>query len=114
MTDDLPLRAHRRGKDPHDTFQERLTAAGLGGDKPPDDADEFRNGLARSITMFINTWQGCPEPLCRRHRGCMAPNIHCTNDPPLPAKEPDHDWPKAKVEILNALQELRADHGEQE
>jgi hypothetical protein len=42
-------------------------------DAVPEDVNEFRRQLARRIAMFVNNWHGCPEPVCRRHRGCMAP-----------------------------------------
>lgn len=114
MADQSALRAVPHREPGHDTgnFEQRLKAAGLGGDAIPDDRDEFRNRLARCIMMFINKWHGCPEPLCRRHHGCMAPNIHCTNNPPSSADELERDWPQARVEVYTALQELRAAHGE--
>ena len=116
MSDNLPLRRHPRGKNTHDTsnYQERLKAAGLDGDDVPDDADEFRNQLARRIVMFINAWHGCPELLCRRHRGCMAPSGDCSNLPPMPEEERNRDWPEARAEIYAALQEHLAAHGERQ
>ena len=69
------------------SYQRRLVAAGLvrGADAPAQDIDEFRNNMARRIAIFLNTWHGCPEPLCKRNRGCMAPRIHCSNAPPVEA-----------------------------
>ena len=114
MTDKLPLHAHPDGKQPHDTdnLQQRLKAASLDRDAIPDDIDEFRNQLARRILMFINAWHGCPEPLCRRHQGCMAPSGPCTNLPPVSAEEMERDWPQARAEIYTALQERLAAHRE--
>ena len=34
--------------------------------------------------MLINDWRGCPQGLCRRQRGCMAPDVVCSNARPLP------------------------------
>jgi hypothetical protein len=112
MTTLLPSRAHPNGRRKHETgnYQQRLKAAGLDGDMP-DDMDEFRNRLARCIVMFINAWHGCPEPLCRRHQGCMAPNGQCTNLPPASAEEMERDWPEAKVKIHTELKERLAAHG---
>jgi hypothetical protein len=93
--------AKRRGRSPHagarpltkrppewgtrsPTYEARMQAAGFSGDDPvPKNIDVFRNRLARRIAMFVNNWHGCPEPLCRRQRGCMAPHIHCTNTLPV-------------------------------
>jgi hypothetical protein len=117
MTDNLPLRTHPRGKDTYDRrhYQQRLKAAGLAGDMPEDtpvDMDAFRNRLARCIFMFVNACHGCPEPLCRRHHGCMAPNGRCSNLPPRPEKELERDWPRARAEIYKALQARLAAQGE--
>ena len=114
MTTPLPSRAHPHGGHTHGTgnYQQRLKAAGLDSDNIPDDMDEFRNRLARCIVMFINAWHGCPEPLCRRHHGCMAPNGQCTNLPPPSAEEMERDWPEARAKIYTALKEHLAVHGE--
>jgi len=75
----------------HLSFRRRLKAAGL----PPDEPWEAHNEFARArrIAMWIDDWHGCPLPSCRRHRGCMAPYLYCTNrearrshpEPPLAA-----------------------------
>jgi hypothetical protein len=119
MSDNPPLRTHPHGKDTHDTrnYQQRLKAAGLDCDTAEDipaDMDEFRNQLARRIVMFINAWHRCPELLCRRHRGCMAPNGQCSNLPPMPEDELERDWPQARAEIYAALQDHLAAHGERQ
>ena len=63
-----------------------MKAAGFRKDEePPEDIDALRYALARRLTMIVNNWRGCPEPLCRRHRGCMAPHIHCANTLPAEA-----------------------------
>jgi len=68
------------------TYDARMKAAGFtGGDPVPKNIDVFRMRLARRIAMFINDWRGCPETLCRRQRGCMAPRIRCTNARPVKA-----------------------------
>jgi hypothetical protein len=65
------------------TYESRMKAAGFGPDAPrPKDIDAFRYSIARRLAMIVNNWRGCPEGLCRRHRGCMAPHIHCTNTAP--------------------------------
>ncbi len=61
------------------SYRRRLAAAGLTRRK-----DALRDSIARRIAMAINEWRGCKEPLCRRNRGCMAPNISCSNARPLP------------------------------
>jgi len=97
----------RRGKDRHKTrrtrrvafgigriagpdLAHRLRAAGIAGDEasPADmPIEEFRTALARRIAMTINRWPGCPEPACKRARGCMAPRIHCSNARDKPMSE---------------------------
>jgi hypothetical protein len=61
------------------SLKRRLKALGIDDDNPPKDIDEFHQALARRIAMFINNWRGCPELLCRRQRGCMAPRNICSN-----------------------------------
>jgi hypothetical protein len=90
-------------------YERRLKAAGLV-DEMAEDIDEFRLDLARRIAMFVNEWHGCPEALCQRHRGCMAPNIHCTNVPPSSQEEIDAEWPRVKAEIHFALEKHLANH----
>lgn len=90
-------------------YERRLKAAGLG-DEMPEDMDQFRLAMARRINMFVNNWRGCPEMLCQRNRGCMAPNINCTNVVPPTQEEQDRDWPKAKAEIHLALKRHFANH----
>jgi hypothetical protein len=111
MTDTSASRVHLHGKRKHDTstYRQRLKAAGLDDGNKPDDMDEFRHRIARSIAMFLNEWHGCPEPLCQRHRGCMTPNCVCTNIPQPSDEEVARDWPLVKFEIYKALkQELAA------
>jgi hypothetical protein len=116
MTATGPARAQPQEKQSHDTstLEQRLKAAGLDGDTIPDNIYEFRRRLARTIDMFLNAWHGCPERLCRRHHGCMAPNGGCTNVPPASPEEMERDWPQAKAELHDALQELLAAHGEED
>ncbi len=57
----------------------RLAAVGLDDDLDDVDLDTFRYRLARRIDMFLNDFPGCPEKLCRRMRGCVAPNGRCEN-----------------------------------
>ena len=94
----------------------RFEAAGLdAGDA--DDIHAFRLRLARRIYMIMNQWHGCREPLCRRFRGCMAPDGICTNLPPL-APEQEAAAPEEIASVRAALCEAFArrdseeDHGE--
>jgi hypothetical protein len=68
------------------TYEGRMKAAGFRKrDAPSAGIDAVRNAVARQIAMIINDWRGCPEPLCKRMRGCMAPHIRCTNARPAKA-----------------------------
>jgi hypothetical protein len=93
------------------SFERRLKAASLDDETMPEDMDAFRYALARRIAMFLNRWHGCPEPICQRNRGCMAPNNTCTNIPPSSPEEMEREWPRVKVEIHNALKAHLARHG---
>jgi hypothetical protein len=87
------------------SYQRRIRAASLvrGDDDPvPDDIDEFRLNLARRIAMLINDWRGCPEPLCPRHRGCMAPYIACSNARPRPPVS-DEQFARFKADFQRTL-----------
>ena len=86
-------------------YHRRLRAAGIYPDgEVPADMEVFRNQLARRIHMLINTWRGCPEPLCRRNRGCMAPHIECANIPRPSPEQMARDWPKVQAAVNKALQ----------
>ena len=79
----------------------RLKAAGLDGDDPTLGIDALRLRIARKITMSLNEWPGCPEKICQRMRGCMAPGGNCRN-----AKEEPFDaeaWHRDKVFIMRAI-----------
>ena len=112
MTATEPSRTHAPVKRRHSTrtLARRLKAAGLDGDDPPEDIDEFRYQFARRIYMFINDWHGCPELLCARNRGCMAPGNICANIPP-PTDEMERDWPRVQAEIYKAVKKRLADAG---
>ena len=63
-------------------LRRRLRAVGLSRDSPEPAVmtpDNIRDAMARRISMAINRWSGCREPLCKRMRGCMAPRILCSN-----------------------------------
>ena len=91
------------------SFARRLAAAGMSQDDPvPADADDFRYGLARRIHMAIDTWHGCPEALCRRHRGCMAPNNMCSNAEPISPEEMERRAPQAMAEVRTMLRDALA------
>jgi hypothetical protein len=92
------------------SYERRIKAAGLDSDERlfrADgcvDMDAMRDRLSRKIAMFLNAWQGCPEPLCLRNRGCMAPSGLCSN---VEEEEEwdEAEWARAKVEIRKALEE---------
>lgn len=93
-------------------YDRRRRAAGIDpGADPDQDMDAFRNQLARQIYMLINNWRGCKEPLCRRHRGCMAPHIDCANLPRPTPEQMERDWPKVQAEFTKALQAALAARG---
>jgi len=53
--------------------------------------------------------RGCPERICQRNRGCMAPNIHCSNvELPSPEQQAE-DWPKVQFEVRTALNKILAE-----
>ena len=80
-----------------DDLRRRLRAVGLSRDCPEPAVmtpDDIRSAMARRISMIINRWPGCREPLCKRNRGCMAPRILCSN----PGKEkPMSDWAQGRA-----------------
>lgn len=77
-------------KDPRvESFQRRAKVAGL--DRVASaDIDAFRLAMARRIAMLIDDWHGCPERICRRQRGCMAPKVNCSNRKPGPPPPPEN------------------------
>ena len=92
-------------------YNARLRAAGLEDDDAEWDArdiDDRRLRLARQITMYSNEWTGCPEAICQRMRGCMAPRVHCTNVPQPSEAELDAAWPQTLVIWRRALAEAEA------
>ncbi len=89
------------------SFHRRVAAAGIDLDHVPEDMDEFRYRLARLITMYVNEWHGCPQRLCRRNEGCMAPENRCSNvqyEPLTP-----ETWEPVRVEVRRLLDEMIAD-----
>ena len=113
MTETAASSLQTRGKRSYSTrnYERRLKAAGLDNDTVPDDADEFRNQLARRIHMAVNEWPGCPELLCQRNRGCMAPSNYCANAGPPTAETVETSWPRVRAEIYNAVKEHVAAQG---
>ena len=97
-------------------FERALRAAGIDPNaEPPADMDEFRDHLSRRISIFLATkegyWRDCKEPGCRRMRACLAPNIDCSNEPPMPPDPDEKEWHEIKVEIFRALKERLAELG---
>jgi hypothetical protein len=99
-------------------FNRRLKAAGLD-TAEPEHIDDVRNQVTRWAYMLINEWRGCPEMLCRRSRGCMAPNIVCSNVEPLTATREEQQLAVAEfmafirtyIEEVEAEQEAAAASG---
>ena len=91
--------------------------AGDDDDPVPENIDEFRNRMAQRIYRFIgNTkgyWRTCKEPVCRRHRACAAPHIHCSNARPLPSGTPDQQT-RAMARVQRMLRDGMARQGEGE
>jgi hypothetical protein len=86
------------------SLEHRLRLAGLiadADDTPPEDMDAFRYALVQRIAMFINRWPRCPEPRCRRQRGCMAPRGFCTN-----AASHRPATPGETAEVLREIQRI--------
>jgi hypothetical protein len=84
------------------SLERRFKAAGLDGPHG-EDVHEIRRRLMRRVSMIVNRWRGCREPLCRRQRGCMAPQGNCTNI----ASEPPADERRLgafKATLRKALQ----------
>jgi len=46
----------------------------------PDD-NQLRLMLARRHALFEDRWRNCPERLCKRHRYCVQPRLHCRRQP---------------------------------
>ena len=91
-------------------YKARLKAAGLDGDEDWDslDMDDRRLRLARQIVMFMNEWTGCPEAICQRMRGCMAPDAYCANVPQPTEEELEAAWPQTLVTWRRALASAEA------
>ncbi len=106
-----PLRPHGKRRHSKRNLERRLKVAGLYDKEPPEDADEFRYQFARMICMFVNEWHGCPELLCARNRGCMAPDSFCANVPQPSAEEIARDWPQVQAEIYKAVKARLAEAG---
>lgn len=86
-------------------------------DPVPKNIDEFRNRMAQRIYRFIgNTkgyWRTCKETVCRRHRACAAPHIHCSNVRSLPRGTPEQQA-RAMARVQRMLREGMARQGEGE
>lgn len=90
------------------SFHRRVAAAGIDLNYQPEDMDEFRYRLARLITMYTNEWShGCPQRLCRRNGGCMAPEGRCSNVQYEPFSW--ERWEPVRNEVRRALDEMIAD-----
>jgi hypothetical protein len=90
-------------------LDDQLKAAGIDCNAPvPADIDEFRNAMARRISILIANdagyWRSCKEAACRRAHACLAPHIHCSNAPPLPPMSPEEEA-RRRAEVLRALKQ---------
>jgi hypothetical protein len=88
------------------SLQRRLAAAGLDG-PAPQDREEIGRRVLRKLHMVANRWHGCREGLCRRHSGCMAPNLVCSNWPELTKEEEEklaREWPRTGGSAAKAAQ----------
>ena len=96
-------RAPRKDRDQAE-YEGRLRAAGIDPDaEPPENMDAFRLQLARQIAMFVNMWHGCPERICQRNRGCMAPDIVCANVEQGSPEEQERQWRAVQADVYKAL-----------
>jgi hypothetical protein len=92
------------------SLERRLKATGL--DAPDTgDIEDIRRRLTRRIAMVNNRWHGCPEPICRRNRGCMAPRIVCANIPPRAPADEERRVREIQAALRKALQARRGAHG---
>jgi hypothetical protein len=101
-----------------ESYRRALKYAGFGPEaEAPDDIEEFRSGMARRMNILIGTrmqyWRGCPERGCRRQRACLAPNIQCSNAPPLPPSSAE-ETQRAMARVQRALRDALAARGEEE
>ena len=92
-------------------YQARLKAAGLDDDNDELGIDDWRVRLARKISMWLNEWPGCPELICQRMRGCMAPAGDCANVPKVSEEELAREWPRVMVEVRRALDKVLTERG---
>ena len=116
QSNDLPVQAQPKKamtpeeKERSESYHRRLKAVGLDHEEEaPEDMDAFRYRMARRIVMFLNQWHGCPERLCRRNRGCMAPSGDCINIKEEPMT--DAEWDAARYDIRQAIDEKLAELG---
>jgi hypothetical protein len=108
-------RAKASGKRPLNTreasLQRRFAAAGLDG-PAPQDREELGRRVLRKLHMVANRWHGCRERLCRRHSGCMAPNLVCSNWAELTKEEEEkleREWPRKAAQLQKLLRARRAE-----
>jgi hypothetical protein len=100
----------RRARDAKRLEKNDARGRGLFPEQPPKDIDQFRLMMARRIAIFIGNrrraWRGCPEPVCRRQRACLAPRISCTNAEPV--QHTPEQSARALAQVQRALREVQA------
>ncbi len=106
-----PTQPRRKRKFDARSYRRRIKAAGLDNDTVPEDAVAFRLALARRIWMLLDEWHGCPELVCQRNRGCMAPHNFCANMPPSSEEEINQEWAAVRTDLLRSLKNHLIAHG---
>ena len=92
-------------------YRRRIAALGLDAEPQegePQDMDAFRRTLARRISVFLDRWRGCPQPACKRHRGCCAPRGTCANARPA-RPQTDRNRAAMQAALQRALQRRLAE-----
>ena len=69
---------------------------------PKDDIDVFRLALTRRIKTFLGDPRRCREPICRRSKFCLGPDLRCARDFPAPPSTPE-ERSRALAEVYYAL-----------
>jgi hypothetical protein len=94
------------------SYERRLKAAGIDNDEVPEDREELYAQTIRKISMYIDRWHGsCPEPICQRNRGCMAPSGRCAKFEERTMEEINRDWHKVQGKFFRALKAAAAAQG---
>jgi hypothetical protein len=60
-------------------------------DPVPEDMDVFRLALTRRILTLCDLPRRCREPVCRRNKRCLGPDLRCQRDFPETPSTPDQE-----------------------